>query len=283
MLKMKLKKSLKNSPSIKIFDGKSKAEKILFDLEKKIKKSKIKPALAVISVGSDPASRLFIKNKKKAARKTGIRIFHYNFKVNAREKDILDKIKMLNNDPRVDGIIVQLPLPMKFKTGKIIGSIDAKKDIDGFNKKTLFYPPLISAIFIALDDAVKNIKKKNIIALVNSDFFGKTLKFFLGEKGIRITCLKNEKQFKIKSADILITVLGRPGIIKGEMLKDKVVLIDAGIVVKGKNRVIGDIDRETVKNKASFLTPVPGGIGPLTVALLLKNAYLASKKYYGQQ
>lgn len=274
---MKSTKLPKSSPSIKIFNGKSKAEEILSELKRKIKGSKIKPGLAVISVGSDPASRLFIKNKKKAAQKIEIKVFHYKFKASVKEKAVLERIRKLNADRNVNGIIVQLPLPGKLNTTRVISQISFKKDVDGFRKKSGFSSPLISGILIALKNSSRNLRKGKVIALVNSDIFGKTLEASLKKKGIKITYLKNRKSSKIKSADILITVLGKPGLIKGKMVKDGVALIDAGITVRGKNRVIGDVDRESVTEKASFLTPVPGGIGPLNVALLLKNVYLSSR------
>lgn len=262
---------------MRIFNGKKKADKINSELKRKIKKLKAKPGLAVISAGSDPASKLFIRNKKRVAREIGIKVFHYKFRNNVREEAILEKVGELNDNESVSGIIVQLPLPKRLNTNKIISQINLKKDVDGFRKKSDFSSPLISAILIALKSSGKNLKKKRIIALVNSDIFGKALKNLLKKEGIKISYLKSRKSPKIKSADVLITVLGRPSLIKSKMVKEGVVLIDAGITVRGKNRVIGDVDRKSVAEKASFLTPCPGGIGPLNVALLLKNVYLTSK------
>jgi methylenetetrahydrofolate dehydrogenase (NADP+)/methenyltetrahydrofolate cyclohydrolase len=259
-----------------IFNGKKEADNILSGLKKKIKKEKIKPKLAVISVGKNPASELFIRNKKRAAKKIGIEVLRYKL---SKEKEVIQKIKNINSNKSINGIIVQLPLPRTFNTGKIIREINPRKDVDGFRKNTPFLSPLISSILIALRKSTKKLKGKKIFALVNSDIFGKTLKKYLKKENISINYLKNEKNHRIKSADILITVLGAPNLIKEKMLKKGVILIDAGISVIGKNKVIGDIDRKSVQNKASFLSPVPGGIGPLTIALLLKNVYLASKKH----
>lgn len=262
---------------MRIFNGKRIAEKILLDLKKRIKKGRVKLKLAVISVGQDPASKLFIRNKKRAAEEVGIKVLYYKFKKNNREKEIIQKIKKLNADSSVNGIIVQLPLPKGFNTKKIVDMVDPKKDVDGFGKMSAFSPVLPSAILIALKMAIKRPRNKKIIALVNSDIFGKTLKLFLRKEGIKISYSKDRKSPKINEGDIIITVLGVPKLIKGEMIKDRAVLIDGGITVIGRNKVVGDIDRKSVAQKASFLTPVPGGIGPLTVALLLKNVYLASK------
>ncbi len=262
---------------MKIFNGKRIAEKILLDLKKRIKKERVKLKLAVISVGQDPASKLFIRNKKWAAKEVGIRVFHYKFKRSSKDEEIIQKIKKLNADSSVNGIIVQLPLPKGFNTNKIIKQVSPGKDVDGFGKMSAFSPVLPSAILIALKRSMKRPRGKKIIALVNSDIFGKTLKLFFKKEGIKISYSKDRKSPRMKSADIIITVLGAPKLIKGEMIKNGVVLIDGGITVTGKNKVVGDVSRKSVAQKASFLTSVPGGIGPLTVALLLKNVYLASK------
>ena len=261
---------------MKIFNGKKIADGIISDLKKKIKKEKIQPRLAVISVGKNKESELFIRNKKRAAKKVGINVLHLKFKDRVQEETILRKIKELNKSSSVNGIIVQLPLPKRFNVNKIISKVASKKDVDGFKKGSTFSPPLISAILIALKNSAKDLKNKRILALVNSDIFGKNLKKSLKRERIKISYSK-KKSPKIRSADIIITVLGSANFIKGKMIKDGAILIDAGIKVLDKNKVVGDIDKKSVKKKASFLTPVPGGIGPLTVALLLKNAYLATK------
>ena len=260
-----------------IFDGRKKANEILFELKKEIKKLKVKPGLAVISVSFDPASQLFIKNKKKMAQEVGIKIFHYQYGAQVKEKVLLEKIKKLNNNKEVNGIIVQLPLAKRFNTDKIINQIDFKKDVDGFRQQSQFSSPLILAIFIALKSIKGGLKNKKILALTNSDIFAKTLKDFLKEKKIKISCSQDRKTPKTKSADILITVLGEPGLIQEKMVKNRIALIDAGITVEGKNKIKGDVNQESVSQKASFLTPVPGGIGPLNVALLLNNVYLSCR------
>lgn len=265
---------------MRIFNGKNKANKILLEIKRRIVKEKIMPILAVISVGKDSASELFIRNKKREAERIGIEVKHFKFKRTVQEEELLNKIKKLNHDFFVNGIIVQLPLPLKLKTKKIVGQIFPVKDVDGFHSKSKFSSPLISAILIALKDSIKNFKNKKIVALVNSDFFGKAIKSSLKKEGIKVDYLKNEKSPKISKADIIITVCGKPGLIKGDMIKKGAVLIDGGIaVIKNRKAVVGDMDRESVEEKAVFLTPVPGGLGPMTVALLLKNVYLSAKKY----
>lgn len=262
---------------MRIFNGKKLADKILLDLKNKIKKENLKLTLAVISVGQNLASELFIRNKKKAAQKIGLKILHYHFGEKIKQKRIIDLIKKLNQDKSINGIIVQLPLPRKFNTSKIIQLISAEKDVDGFTPQSYFQPPLISAILTALKKALslKQLTKKKIVALVNSDIFGQTLKRYLKKEGLKIIYLK--KPFKtlkpVKSADVIISVCGQPHFIKSEIIKDKVILIDGGITVLPKKGVVGDVDQFSVAEKAQFLTPVPKGLGPLTIAFLFKNIY----------
>lgn len=276
---------------MKIFHGKKIADEILNDLKKKIAKERILPTLAIVYVNSNRESELYIKKKREASKKIGIRLFCYKFKKTENEEKIIKKIKELNNSDSIDGIIVQLPLPKGFNTQRIIETIDPKKDVDGFHKENrkllkkgtpFFFPVLPQAIFLALKKIKK--KRKKILALVNSDIFGETLKEFLKKKKIKVKYLifkkKNLSEIKkeIKKADIIISVLGRPFFIKGKMIKEGAILIDAGIRVSEKGEIKGDVYQESVKEKASFLTPVPGGIGPLTVALLLRNVYLSAKR-----
>lgn len=279
---------------MKIFNGKKISEQILENLKKKIAREKKSPVLAIILIGENPESKLYIKNKKAAAENINLKVLCYNFKSSVKEKEVIKKIKDLNENSRINGIIVQLPLPEKFNTDKIINSIEPKKDVDGFHRvnrrllkdnKPYFFPVLPSAILIALNSSplsgagTKNFKNKKIVALVGSDIFGETLRDFFKRAGIKIKYSVEEKNTSLsESADIIISVRGEPCFIKGEMIKENVILIDAGIrLVKGKLK--GDVDRESVAEKVLFLTPVPGGIGPLTVALLLNNVFLSAKNY----
>ena len=266
-----------------IFNGKKIADKILSDLKKKTDRLKIKPKLAVILAGEDKSSELFIRNKKRAAKEVGIEVLLYKFKENVPEKEIIRKIKNLDNDKSVNGIIVQLPLPKGFSPEKIIGAVSPLKDVDGFGKRSSFSSPFISAVIVALKNSMKDIKGKKILALVNSDIFSNRLRFFLKKEGIKAEYImrKNFSPNKINKnkADIIITVLGAPNFIKGDMIEKGTILIDGGITVTGNKKTVGDVDRKSVSGKAAFLTPVPGGTGPLTVALLLKNVYLAANKH----
>ncbi len=262
-----------------IFNGEKKAKKILSDFKKKIKELKIKPVLAAILIGENKASELYVRLKREAGERIGIKLKVYKFNEKAKEKDIIQKIKELNEDELISGIIVQLPLPKKFNQDRIVKTISPLKDVDGFLKNSDFLPVLPSAIFFALKSAAKSFKNKKVLALVNSEIFGKTLSSFLAERGIKTNYFLRRKRLtpkiksKIKSADAIITACGVPGLLADEwkIIKKGIILIDAGFPP--------DVEKENLKEKVSFLTPTPGGIGPLTVALLLKNTYLAAKKY----
>ncbi len=272
---------------MKIFDGKKEAEKILKNLKLKIKKEKLKPHLAVFLVGQDKASKIYVNLKRQTAENIGIKFTLYKYKKNVDEKKIIKKIRELNESDDVSGIIVQLPLPGGFNTEKIISSIDPEKDADAFHRKNIkalkskrkidLNPVLPKVILYILKFAQKtDLKRKNIKALVNSKFFGEILKSFFSINNFKLEFLiaKNIPLKKVKEfifdADVLISALGKKEFIKGEILKAGVILIDSGIKKKDK-KVYGDFEFKSCIKKAEFITPVPGGVGPMTIAFLLEN------------
>ena len=278
----------------KLLQGKKISEKILDSLRNKIKKEKIKPALAVILVGDNKASQVYVSLKEKAAEKVGIGFVSFRFKSDSAEKDILKKIKEINSDKKISGLIVQLPLPKKFATQKIIDAIDPRKDVDGFHPENLklflkgesdIFPVFPKAIMRILESIetrhASSVRNKKSVVIANSKIFGETMLAALRKKGIKAEYILTGKiknnLAKIKQTDILITALGQPGLITGEMVKKGVIVVDGGITKKGK-KVLGDVDFVSSENKASYITPVPGGVGPVTIACLLENVYLAAKK-----
>jgi methylenetetrahydrofolate dehydrogenase (NADP+)/methenyltetrahydrofolate cyclohydrolase len=277
---------------MKLFDGKKVAHKILKETAERIKKTKLKPGLAVILVGNNAASEVYVHLKKEAAKKIGIDFFELKFNENTQEKELIEKINELNARENINGIIVQLPLPAILNQDKIMEAISPRKDIDGFhpqNRRALakgeavLAPVLPTAILVAVKQANKDLIGKKVLALVNSDILGRALKIFFENENadfqyqVRNVCLIAGAEKAINQADILISVCGCPNLIKGELIKENAILIDAGITRYTDGRIIGDVDMVSVKNKAVFLTPTPGGIGPLTVALLLRNVYLAAE------
>ena len=273
---------------MKIINGRKISNKILFDLEKEIKEKKTKPCLAIILIGNDPASQIYVRLKEKTAQKIGIKIKKYFLSDQTLEKEILDIIKSLNKDNQVNGILVQFPLPKHISSEKIIQAINPEKDVDGFLSVSKFDPPFIMAIWQAIKETKEDLKDKKTIALVNSDIFGRALVSFFKKKRVKVEYVilraKPEESLTdsslalrmTKDADILITAIGHSHFINGSMIKKGAILIDGGISKKN-GKIVGDIDIESVKEKAKWITSTPGGLGPITIALLLKNVVLVSK------
>lgn len=262
---------------MKIINGKKIADRILADLKKEIDQKNLQPCLAIVLVGDDSSSRLYLQKKEEAAQRIGVAIKKHELPGQTSEKEVLDLINSLNQDKQIDGILVQLPLPNQLTTDKIVQAINPDKDVDGFVKGSQFESPFILAIWQALVATGQKLNDKRIIALVNSDIFGRSLQAYL--KGLEVNYLlgfNDEFLADLKKADVLISVLGQPRLIRGEMIKEGAILIDGGIS-RVDNKVVGDVDREDIQEKVGWLTPVPGGLGPLTVAFLLKNVVLAAR------
>jgi 5,10-methylene-tetrahydrofolate dehydrogenase/methenyl tetrahydrofolate cyclohydrolase len=228
-----------------------------------------------------------VKIKKEKAQKVGIDFSLFRFKEDSSEKTILEKIGNLNDDKKINGIIVQLPLPKKFNTQKIINEVSPRKDVDGFNPENIklflenkerFFPVFPQAILKLVESSKRNLAGKKAVVISNSKLFGEIMSEALRKKKIKAEyILKKEVPDnikKIKKVDILISAVGSRGIIKGDMIKNGAIVIDGGISKKGK-KVFGDVDLGSVENISGFLSPVPGGVGPMTVACLLRNVFEA--------
>jgi len=250
-----------------LIDGGKIAEGILGELKEEISQKGLKPCLGVVLVGNNPSSQLYIQKKEEAAQKVGIKIQKKVLPQDSSEKDILGVVNQLNQDNQISGILIQMPLPKGIDSDKIIKSINPEKDVDGFCQESKFNPPFILAMEKALESTGQDWKSKNSIALVSSDIFGRVLESKLG---IKYRVWVNNPLDDLSDFDVVITALGQPGIIKGSMIKQGAILIDGGISKKN-GKIQGDIDKQSVQEKASWLSPVPGGLGPLTVAFLLKN------------
>jgi methylenetetrahydrofolate dehydrogenase (NADP+) / methenyltetrahydrofolate cyclohydrolase len=278
---------------MKLIDGKKLAEKINLQTKQLIEtKAEKRPGLAIILVGSQEDSKLYVKLKEKEAFKIGIETHTYLFDEEASKEEILEVVEYLNNDPEIDAILVQLPLPKKFDACEIIFKIDPRKDVDRFHpdnvsilQKTCSHshviPPVLAVVLEILKSINCELEDKNICIIANSDLFGKSLAKVLECKKAQVCVLRSgDKNIiqKASKADILISAIGKPKFVGEEMVKEGAVVIDIGISKKGKS-VLGDVDLEKVKNKVSYITPVPGGVGPMTVAMLLRNTFeLAQKK-----
>jgi len=262
-----------------LLNGKKLAEEILDNLKKEIKKRRLKLQLAVILVGRDPASKIFIKQKKNACEKIGISFKLYQYAENASRHIIRGAIKKIVNDPKSSGVVIQLPLPGKFKSEEFLNLIPEGKDIDVLSKasfekfcsgKLKILPPTVGAVSILSGKYGIKIKNKNIVIVGRGRLVGKPLAAWLKLQKAKFSVVdENTENISsyTKKADILISGTGQNKIIKGNMVKDGVVVIDFD----------RDIDFKSVSKKASFITPVPGGVGPLTVACLLENLVKLSK------
>lgn len=264
---------------MKILRGKKIADKILRRIKVDIREKKLRPNLAVVLVGTDKASQIYVSLKEKAAKKVGVDFQLYKFSQNSAEKKIIQRIKELNQSSEIHGIIVQLPLPKNLNTQRIINAIDPRKDVDGFSPKSASQPVFPKAILKFLERTFR--RNTQAVVVSNSDKFGKIMVAALESKKIAgkyILANRIQKNIKIlQDADIIISAVGRPGLIVGQMVKKGAIVIDGGISKVGK-KVLGDVDLASVKKVASFVTPVPGGVGPVTIACLLENVYLAGKK-----
>lgn len=262
----------------KLIDGKKIAEKIKDEITKEIFKLGQRPNLAIILLEGRSDSELYVSLKEREAKKVGIDTHLYKMSAEIDEQEILDVINFLNDDDTIDAILVQLPLPEKFDTDKIIKSIKAEKDVDGFhpenienlkNNKSIIVSPVFGAVEEILKEIKVDIINKKVSILSNSKIFRDNLAIFLSRKG-SLTNSYEKINSDILNSDILISALGKPHHIKKEMIKKDSIIIDIGITKDGKI-VKGDVDLKDVEAKCAYITPVPGGVGPLTIAMTFQN------------
>lgn len=266
-----------------ILDGKKLRDKILEELKLKVASLTVVPKLVVISVGDDPASQIYVNNKKKYAEKIGIAAEIIGYPEDVTQQVLLKKIDELNNDTTVTAILVQLPLPKHIDKLKILTAIDPKKDVDGFtpyNSGLLFsgakpfaYPATPRGILRLLDEYNIEIDGKHVVVVGRSNIVGKPLAQMMLNRNATVTvCHSHTKNLAeiTKTADILVSAAGGK-IIEDNMLKSNCVVIDVGIFRDEKGKLRGDVNFETVSKIASHITPVPGGVGPMTIASLMLN------------
>lgn len=274
----------------KIIDGKALAAEIQQNLVVDIKSNNLNPGLAVILIGSDPASRLYVNLKKKACEKIGIEFHEYLMPDNITESQVLETIEFLNKDELTDAILVQLPLPKHLNTDIIIQAIDPQKDVDGFHPENIkkliagtsdFIPGLALGIWKLIESTQENLNNKSAVIVAKSDVFFQPLTKVLADQNIQAQLVdpKNPELKKYTSnADILIVAIGQAFFIKEDMVKDQAIVIDVGTNQIDNNHIEGDVDSTAGFEKVSHITPVPGGVGPMTVAMLLYNTVQLHKK-----
>lgn len=254
-------------------------EKIENEILRKTRGMKTPPVLGIVLVGNDPASLSYIKRKELAAKKLGCESKLFDFPPNADETEIISLIEKINADKKISGVIVQLPLPAKFNTEKIISAIKKEKDVDNLRGDSPFISPAAQAIWTLLNAKSKLSKKANILIVGYGRTIGQPIHIYLVKKGFaNITIAdKNTKNLSllIEEADIIISGAGKANLIK--KVKKGAIVIDAGACLY-KGKIVGDVDMERVEKTTSFVTPVPGGVGPLTVVYLFKNLILTKTK-----
>lgn len=266
-----------------ILDGKKLRDKIIENLKAKVDTFEGKPTLVVILVGENPASKIYVNNKKKMAEKIGIHSEVINYPANITEAELLDKIEELNNNNKVTAILVQLPLPKHISKDNVMNKIIPSKDVDGFtpyNFGKLFsgetptvYPCTPKGILLLLDEYNIEIEGKHVVIVGRSNIVGKPLSQMMLNKNATVTiCHSHTKNLSqiTKTADILVSAVGK-NIIEGEMLKTDCVIVDVGIFKDENGKTRGDVDFESASKIASFISPVPGGVGPMTIASLMLN------------
>ncbi len=266
-----------------ILDGKKLRDKILENLRVKLENFSVKPTLVVILVGENPASKIYVNNKKKTAEKLGINSEVINYPSDISEKELLDKIEELNNDKSVTAILVQLPLPEHISKENVMNKILPEKDVDGFtpyNFGKLFsgeeptvYPCTPKGILLLLDEYGIDPAGEHVVIVGRSNIVGRPLSQMMLNRNATVTvCHSKSKNLEqiIKTADILISAVGK-NIIEGKMLKSDCVVVDVGIFKDENGKTRGDVDFESASQIASYISPVPGGVGPMTIASLMLN------------
>lgn len=284
-----------------IIDGNTIAENlrkmVIEDVEKMITAGKTRPGLATLLVGENPASQVYVRMKQKACAEVGIESFGYVLPETARQAEVEAMVTQLNNDPRVHGILVQLPLPSGMDEEQVLKMIDIQKDVDGFHplnigrlaqkgREPLFVPCTPEGVIYLLDQVGVDIEGADAVVLGRSNIVGMPVALLLVRRNATVTiCHSRSTDLAdiVRRADILVAAVGKPEMVRGDWVKPGAVVIDVGInrvedATKKKGyRLVGDVAIDEVKEVAKALTPVPGGVGPMTIAMLLRNTVRAAK------
>lgn len=270
---------------MELIDGKALAEKIKDRIAGEVRAlGDDRPNLAIILVGEREDSKIYVSLKEKQAKTVGIDTHLYRCDEDIAESELLSVIDYLNQDELIDGILLQLPLPDGLDADKVVARIDPAKDVDGFHPDSLkallsgcgceLEPPLLGVVKAILESVGCELQGKQVAALVNSDIFGRALEHVLACAGAGVSVFHGDEADlaeRTRQADVLIVALGRPGFVTAAMVKDGAVVIDIGITRLSDGTVAGDVDAASLKGLSGHLTPVPGGVGPLTIAMAFKN------------
>ncbi len=280
----------------KIIDGKEISQAVREEYRHradKLKDKGILPGLAVIIVGDNPASRIYVRNKIKACHDVGLHSESHDMPEDASEEMVLNQIEELNQSTKIHGILVQLPLPAHIDEKKVLEAISADKDVDGFHYHNLgalltgnmIFPPCTPyGVMCMLDYMNIPVEGKEAVVVGRSNIVGKPMAIMLLEKSATVTiCTSKTQDLKAHTsrADILVVATGRAEMITGEMIKEGATVIDVGINHDDDDRLVGDVEFESASQKAAYITPVPGGVGPMTIAILVANTVLSAERLSG--
>ena len=276
-----------------LLDGKALSAKIKEEVKVEVtqivKEKEITPGLAVILVGNDAASATYVASKAKACKEAGIYSVVHEMPETITQEELLETINLMNNNPKLDGILVQLPLPKHIDTTTVLEAINPLKDVDGFHPYNVgrmvsnldsFLPATPFGVMRMFEEHKIELSGKNVVVIGSSDIVGKPMaSLLINAKATVTVCNSRTKDLKSHTlkADIVVIAVGVPYLLKEDMVKDGAIVIDVGINRLDTGKLVGDADFEGLKNKCSYLTPVPGGVGPLTIAMLLKNTIKAAK------
>lgn len=281
----------------KIIDGKKVSAGLRADIAAETAKLReergLKVGLAVVIVGNNPASRVYVNNKKKACEEVGFQSFEYAMDENTTEEQLLDLITVLNHDDRVNGILVQLPLPKQINEKAIINAIVPEKDVDAFHPVNVgkimigdysFLPCTPAGVMELIASTGTDITGKNCVVVGRSNIVGKPMAMLLLHQNGTVTiCHSKTKNLReiCLGADILVVAVGKADFVTGDMIKEGAVVIDVGMNRRENGKLCGDVEFESAEKKASYITPVPGGVGPMTITMLMKNTLTAAKQQAG--
>lgn len=255
----------------------------------KLREQGIETGLAVVIVGDDPASRVYVNSKKKACEEVGFNSYEYALPAETTQQELLDLVDVLNRDEKVNGILVQLPLPKHIDENAIINAISPDKDVDAFHPSNVgkimigeyaFLPCTPAGIMELIDSTGVEISGKSCVVIGRSNIVGKPMSMLLLHRSGTVTiCHSKTKNLKeiCSQADILVAAVGKPNFVTADMVKEGAVVIDVGINRLENGKLCGDVDFDAVSEKAGYITPVPGGVGPMTIAMLMKNTLTAAK------
>lgn len=277
---------------MKIIDGKALAATIRADVKAQILQTGLRPKLGVLLVGDDPASQLYVSLKEKAAAEVGIQTDVRRLPAFTPDEELKEIIEEWNKDETVDGILIQLPLPDRHDTDAIIATMDPAKDVDGFHPENAqailsgngkIFPPVHESILRLIGTTDVILKTAHAVIIANSEIFSAPLCHLLETAGCVTEVFVPEEmdQEVVQAADIIVIAIGRPNFLRRELIKTGACVIDVGTNRLSNNKTVGDVDAEHVKDIEGWLSPVPGGVGPMTVALLLKNTFELAKMRVG--